>query len=157
MTSAVRLVAGTVALLAVLAGWGLLLAAYPKLPTTLPTHFGLDGRPTQFGPKATVFAPAVIATLLCAALLASTRFSMGRPSFPVTISAEQLPRAMDLLHAFVAAQAAIAALVLFAVEWLMIAAGSRSPESALGLALSTVAAEAVVCALFYAALAPLRA
>jgi uncharacterized membrane protein len=149
--------ASAVAALAVIAAWALLIIVYPKLPPTVPTHFGFDGHANQFGSKVTLIVPAIVVTLVCGVLLASNRFSLGRPNFPVTISTEMLPRAMSMLRAFIATQAAIVALVFFTIECAAIAGASGLTVNLTSLLVATAVVELIAIAAYFAATYSIRA
>ncbi len=62
----------------VIAFWVLALATYYQLPEVIPTHFGLSGRPTSYGPSWTVFIlpPAFSISPLIIMLIVRYRFKL---------------------------------------------------------------------------------
>ena len=57
---------GTYGALALILGWWIAVSSYPRLPESIPVHFGLKGQADGWGARWTIFLLPVIATLIFA-------------------------------------------------------------------------------------------
>jgi uncharacterized membrane protein len=116
----IRRLVDAVALVALVAIWIVVLAAFPSLPATIPTHFQLDGTATGYGPKGTIFLLPIIATVVCASLLASGRLGARYLNLPFTIPPAAMPRALAITHLFVALINAMTMLLMWTIVALIV-------------------------------------
>lgn len=95
---------------------GSLSFSWTQLPARVPTHFGLSGPPDSFGPKSSLLALPVIATVLYVGLTFVSRFPRVF-NYPVKLTEENQARLMPLGTAVVGW---LKAEVLWIFAWLML-------------------------------------
>ena len=89
-----RLLREVLALAGLLYQLAVIWTAWPALPSRVPTHFGISGRPDAFGDKSSLFLlPAV--TIALYTLLTVLSFFAQTFNYPVRVTDENRPR----LHA----------------------------------------------------------
>ena len=112
---------GTLALCAITLYW------WPTLPATIPTHFGVDGRPNAYGSKNTTFLlPGIqIVMLLLFGVLARYPWIYN---YPVTITSENAERQYRRGRTLLTTVNAVLAWFFLAIQWqtIQVARGATS-------------------------------
>lgn len=81
-----------VALLALGLGILAVVRAWPELPATVPTHFGLSGEPDAWGPRKAIAMMPAIAAFLYLLLSGVQRIPASWYNYPVTLTDENRAR-----------------------------------------------------------------
>lgn len=107
-------------------GWLLLLLLvalvgyyYPQLPDTVPTHFGFDGQPDEYGPKRTLLLVPAIATVLFVGIVVLNRFPHIF-NYPVTITPDNAARHYANAQRMLRLLNCVLAAVFLALGWVTI-------------------------------------
>ncbi len=103
-------VIGLVALLALTAYW------WPALPATIPTHYGLNGKPNAFGSKDSFLFLPVLLIIMTAGFALLARYPWIY-NYPIVITAENAERQYQRGRMLLRAVNAVTALVFVAIQW----------------------------------------
>ena len=95
--------------------------AWSTLPATIPTHYGLSGRPNSYGGKAGLLALPILAICLTILLTVSARYPHTY-NYPWPITAENAPRQYYLARLLLRWIMLETVWVLCGVQWALIIA-----------------------------------
>ena len=101
---------GLVALLAMTA-WG-----WPQLPATIPTHFGVNGQPNAYGPKATILLLPALLLAMTIGFTALARFPWIF-NYPVVITPENAEQNYRRGRTLLEVVNAVVAALFAVIQW----------------------------------------
>ena len=96
------------------------IVGYASMPDTIPTHFGVNGEPDQWGPKGTFIALIILAALVSAGMVIASYFpgSVNVPRvIPVEKAQEYYRRVEQLLIAVAAVTVMLYATIVFSTVY----------------------------------------
>jgi uncharacterized membrane protein len=111
------------------AAWWLAATVIPKLPPTVPSHFGWNGTADRTGPGIALYALPVVVTVLYAGLSAAGFMPQRWTSYPVKITERNREAVYALNREMIPALKAATLLTTLIVEWGAIDAAQRGSMS----------------------------
>ena len=120
LTQSARLLE-VLAIVGLLAFWGLTIYFYPHLPETIPVHFNFKGEIDDYGHKKTLWILPIIATLLYALLTIFNRYP-HMLNYPVQITTANAERYYTKSTKLLRIIKLLVVIVFLLIEWIMIQA-----------------------------------
>jgi hypothetical protein len=78
----------SLAIVVLIVGWWIALGSYPRLPETIPVHFGLSGEADGWGRRWMIFLLPIISTAVFTIQYLAVNYGMVRASKPVPEAAK---------------------------------------------------------------------
>ena len=101
---------------ALVASVALVLFAYARLPSNIPTHFDINFKPDDYGPKWTLLVLPLVQIALSVALSLTKRLPITWNSMYDPNKPEEAPRIRALTSAIVESATALTGVVFLAIE-----------------------------------------